>query len=394
MPANTKSTSRFKGLNNVTDPLRLSLGWLRKAVNIDITDTGAIERRSGYSPALIGNLSGAFSTDSFDRLYVVDDGALKRVNADMTTVTLRTGLADKPMFWEEVNESVYFTNGVDSGIITPGENVLPWAWPVPAAPTLLATAGDQPAGMYQVLCSFLLSDGRETGTGAVAEIYLGDKQALQISNIPQLAGARTQVYIAPANSTVFQLAFDTTATAMTWNAGADSLGVDELTNFYSPLPAGSTHPAFWQGRMYMLHYLPQENMTVVWASEPLGFHLFSTDSAFFMVPGEGTMLAASDGGLVIGTRTRIYGYDGDELQELATYGAVPGWSAVKDPDTKKIMFWSTRGLCSALPFVNVTDRQISVPPGLSAGAAIVSQNGEKRYVVALQKGGTAFNPRV
>ena len=41
----------FRGLNNVTDPLRLGLGWLATADNIDVTDTGSIIRRKGYSLA-------------------------------------------------------------------------------------------------------------------------------------------------------------------------------------------------------------------------------------------------------------------------------------------------------------------------------------------------------
>ena len=52
----------------------------------------------------------------------------------------------------------------------------------------------------------------------------------------------------------------------------------------------------------------------------------------------------------------------------------------------------TRGLCAALPFANLTERQVSVAPGLRAGGAIVRYAGQKRYIVALQSSGVAFNP--
>ena len=41
--------SRFRGLNNVSDPMRLDAGWLTVARNVHVTDQDAIERREGAS---------------------------------------------------------------------------------------------------------------------------------------------------------------------------------------------------------------------------------------------------------------------------------------------------------------------------------------------------------
>lgn len=392
MAADTKNVGKFKGLNNVSDPLRLGMGWLSQADNVDITDSGAIRRRDGYSLALACAPSGAFSTFDFKRMYVVDAGDLKRVNEDMTTTTLRSEIGPAPMYWAEVNEQVYFSNGVDKGIILPSDEVIDWGWPDCGTPDLNAITGNLPAGIYQVACTFLTPDGRETGAGDAAMIDLTDGQAISISNIPQTAGFGTLVYIASADSAVFQLAFQTSLTAMTWNSGPDALGVELMTQFLDPPPTAAVIPAFWQGKMYLMEYLPAQDMTVVWISEPLGYHLFGLNDSFLPIPGQGVMLAATPDGLIIGSLSKIYSWDGDTLKTLADYGAVPGWGVAVDED-KSILFWTNRGICAALPFSNLTLNSISVSSGLRAGAAIVRSNGAKKYVVALQRGGENFNER-
>ena len=130
-------------------------------------------------------------------------------------------------------------------------------------------------------------------------------------------------------------------------------------------------------------------MTVVWFSEPLGFHLFGLSSDYISVPGRVLMLAKHDDALLIGTELRVYAYDGEKLDEIAEYGVVPGWHDCDEPD--RTLFWTVRGLCTALPFTNLTERQISVAPGVRAGGTVVYANGQRRYLVSLQQGGSAFN---
>jgi hypothetical protein len=298
--------SKFNGLQNVSDPLRLGLEWLAVADNVEITDTGAISKRAGYSLALAGNITSMYSTVDFSRLYIVDNGALKAINGPASVaVTLRTGLANAPMHWTETNDQVYFSNGTDSGVIAPDNAIEPWR--------------DSP---------------------------LGDME----------------FYDAAGNL---------------------------MPSLLSPLPLGVQQIAYWNGRIYASQYFPSDDQSVIWASQPLGFHLFALDTDFFMVPGEVLMLAPHDQALILGTDTAICAYSGNKLQELAPYGVVPGmhW----DTDGSRVLFWSVRGLCAALPFKNLTERQISVSPGLHAGGALVQHKGAKRFLVCLQQGGEAFN---
>lgn len=385
------SISSFKGLNNVSDPLRLGLAWLAQADNVNVSDTGALEKREGYSLALDGAVTALFSTRDYSRAYLVADGELKAMVSNTEAVTLRTGLADAPMSWAEINEQVFFTNGTDSGIVLADNRVIDWAWPVPPIPEISTVSGRLPAGLYRVCFTYRLADGRNTGAGDHAEIEVVEGQALQITGIPQLTGLTTNVYIAPANSTVFQFAGTATGGAMVWNRSPDALGHDLPDVTHSPLPMETNVIAQWRGRIYAGQSLPEHATSVVRFSQPLGFHLFDLAKDFFTVPGAITMLCAHAQGLIVGTDKDIYAYDGERLTMLASYGVPPGQHWEED-DSGRIVFWSNRGLCSGLPFTNLTDRQVSVPPGVSAGGAIVRRGGQRRYVVSLQQGGTAFNP--
>ena len=389
---------RFKGLNNIEDPVRLGLQWLVIAKNVLVTATGSLMRRFGYAKKYSGvNLAGAYSTRDFKRCYVVDNGALLRVYPDMTVAVLRTGLSSRPMYWTEVNGVVYFANGAERGIITTNDAVQAWDWPVPDAPNVAAMTGKLDAGQYQVICTYVLPDGRETGAGPSTAIILQDGQALQITNIPLQAGLKTRVYIAPANSTVFQLAFETTrSTSTTWNSAPEWLGIELVTNFMDPPPAAGTMPVFWRGKMHLVEHFPAHDQSVIWPSEPLGFHLFDLNDSFIPVPGKVLMLAAQKDALIIGTDRAIYAFDDDKLTQLADYGVVKGrhWAVEQHTeDIDRIVFWSQRGACRAMPFENLTEGQISVNCGLTAGGTIVHKDGQMHYIVALQKGGDAFNPR-
>lgn len=390
LSASLPRIDRFKGLNNVSDPLRVGLGWLMQADNIDITDTGALKKRSGYSLVQAGAFTDAYATLDEQRMYVMDGGQLKAMTSPASSITLQSGNSSTPMHWTEINEQVFFSNGTDAGIIQPDNAVLPWRWAEPDAPALAAVDGDLPAGLYRVLCTYTLADGRETGGGDPVEITLTVGQAIQISRISQLAGCVTNVYIAPADSTVFSYFRTTLQTALVWNYSPDNLGRDFTGDMLEPLPFGVNVIQAWRGRIYAAQYFQSDDQTAIWFSQPLGFHLFDLSQDFFIVPGRVTMLAPTDTALIVGTNKAIHAYSPEGIQLLAPYGVVPGQHWSKD-ESGRILFWTARGLCAALPFLNLTAKNVSVAPGVSAGGSIVQIDGQKRFVVAIQQGGAAFN---
>ena len=386
LAASLPRIDRFKGLKNTSDPLRVGLGWLTQADNVDITDTGALKKRGGYSLAQAGAFTDAYATLDEQRMYVMDGGQLKAMTGPASSITLQSGNSSTSMHWTEINEQVFFNNGTDAGIIQPDNAVLPWRWAEPDAPALAAVDGDLPAGLYRVLCTYTLADGRETGACDPAEITLNTGQALQISGLKP----GCNVYIAPADSTVFQYAGYPDGTAFVWSQSPDNLGRDFVNDGLDSLPLEIDVIQAWRGRIYAAQYFPSEDQTAIWFSQPLGFHLFNLAQDFFIVPGRVTMLAPTDTALIVGTNKAIHAYSPEGIQLLAPYGVVPGQHWSKD-DSGQILFWTARGLCAALPFLNLTAKNVSVAPGVSAGGSIVQIDGQKRFVVAIQQGGAAFN---
>ena len=349
LKAKLPEIKNFKGLNNVSDPLRLGAGWLTQADNVDVTDTGALVKRTGHRRVLTGISSSGYSTKDFAKAYFVDGSNIKTLTGRESAQVIKSGLTSAaPMYWTEVNDTAYFNNGTDAGIISRDNGVKDWRWQVLQSPTLAAVTGSLAGGLYRVCCTYAMPDGRETGASDPAELTLVDGQALQISSIPLVAGCKTRVYIAPADSTVFSLAMETqSATAFVWNFDSDELGIDLATDGMDPLPESADVIQFWKGRMYAAQYFPRDDMTAIWFSQPLGYHLFNLASDFFIVPGRVRMLAPTESALIVGTNSRIYAY-GDGLAVLAEYGVVPGMHWSQDDD-QTIVFWSLRGLCRAMP---------------------------------------------
>lgn len=391
-PLPDQFVSGFRGLNNVSDPLRMGLSWLQQADNCNVLDSGALQVRDGYSRTMAGSsISSAYATRDFARMYLVDGTSLKVMAGEAAAVTLASvTAAGAPVMWAEVNGQVFYTNGIESGIIRPDNTVIPWGWTVPAAPTTQAVTGQLDPGLYRACCTFTLPDGRETGAGEASEIELTQGQSLLVSGIPQVSGWRTNVYLSPANSDVFGLARAVASSSLTWAQSPDALGVELDTAFLSPLPLGCGPIAYWRGSMWAARHFPAQDHSALWSSKPLAFHLFDLVDGLVLVPGEVLMLGETVQGLVVGTERAIWLLGPDGLAQLADYGVVPGAHWAPD-DGGTILFWSKRGLCRALPFANLTETYLSVAPGARAGGAIVRTDGQKRFLATIQQGGSAFN---
>ena len=383
--ASMAQIKNFRGFNNVSDPLRLGMDWLVQADNVNITDRGALVKRDGYALEKAGAYSAAYGTEDFKKLFLVDGLFIK--SFDGTVIASLTSSAE--VKFAEINGIVYFSNGADFGIIKQDNSVLEWQWRIPQSPSVSLVTGTIASGIYSVCCTYVLDDGRETGASDPVSILVSDGQAISISSIPHIAGASTRVYIVPANSGLFQLAATTAQSAIVWNASNDDLGEELKTDGFDPIPDGVSSIAFFKGRAYAAQYMPEVDQTAIWFSQPLGFHLFALSSDFFMVQGEVTMLAPTESALIVGSTNSVYSYNAEGLSKIADYGVVPGQNWSKDDN--RILFWTTRGVCSALPFTNLTEKSVSVAPGIKAGGTIVRQGGQKRYLAVLQQGGSAFN---
>lgn len=378
----------FHGLNTVADPLALDPSSFVVADDVVITGTGKLRRAPGFTQRVAGTaITGAFSSEDLSRMYIVDNGSLEQVNADYTTATLAATTSTTQVRAAEVNNILYYANGTDFGALEPA-GWRPWGVPIPDGVVLSAGSGVLSAGMYQVCCTLTDDRGMEGGSGEIVTIVVEDDAQIAISGVPQVTGYTTNVYVTAQNADTFKLLAASAPSAVTYNNTVDELEV-ELPYLFCGPPRGY-FPAHFGGRMYLAEPFPQEDVTVIWRSWPLHYHLFEYGSEAVTVPGTVRMMATTGPVLIIGTDAEIYALDQNgALSLLAPYGVVSGDHVGRLG--ANIYFWSLRGLCEAMPFRNLTESSISVAPGLSAGGRVLETDGYRRYMVALRLGGGAYN---
>lgn len=396
---NPSRFSEFTGVVNTRSRKDIGLKALYVGDNVVITDTKKVARRAGYSLLRAGVIS-AFGLS--DWLYAVTaEGALLRLASPTDERTLVTGLTGTDYDWADINGTGYFVNGVDAGIVR-GDQYLPWRLTPPIGLSVVAVdAGTLPATTLNVGATYVdatwrfcatyeTADGRETAPSDVFELHASPATKLFRVTVPT-GYARTNVYVTEPDGTVFRLASSSTYATVTILPAA---ATRELTTYNdSPLPTGVYQIEFFQGRCFAAEYVPQQDVTIVWISEPLAFHLFNQGKDFFLLPGKLGVLIWCNDGMIWGTTNSIYQYkENGELNLLVEYGVIPGMPG--DTDAESVAyFWTERGFCKAMPFENLSEKSISMAPGLRAASRMVYINGLQQFITVTQGGGLPFNQR-
>lgn len=122
--AQYQTMTRFLGLDNISDPTRLIpivanheyVYLLQQANNVDIDNTYGLSSRSGYNDIISGSNIHSLSDDAPG--FFVDGDTLKKLNADYSIISLRSGLTlGARMSYTSFNDRTYYTNGYEIGYI-------------------------------------------------------------------------------------------------------------------------------------------------------------------------------------------------------------------------------------------------------------------------------------
>lgn len=392
--------SAFTGVVNTHSRKDIGRKALYVGDNVAISDTGKITRRDGYTAyRSSGTVRAAYG--GAGPLYVVDGDTLLRLASQTDARTLTTGLANAPYCWDTLNGDAYFVNGTDAGIAR-GDAYLPWRLTVPTITTATAdpVTNVTPYNMgesyntatFRLCATYETSDGRETAPSEVVTLYAHPNTSIIRCTVP-LGYVRTNLYCTAADDTVFRkVATSTTTTGFTFNPARGTTALTTLGT--SSIPAGITHIAFCKGQCFAGAYLPSARMSAVWISQPFAPHLFNVSKDYLPVSGRLALLLWNNKGVLIGTDEAIYQYDDStgELELLVNYGVVPGLPG--DLDAQSVAyFWTTRGICRAMPFENLTEKDVSMPPGSRVSAGMVYLNGMQQFIAVTQGGGEPFNSR-
>lgn len=406
----------WAGLRNNVTPEMFAPGDLVTALNVDINDSQDISRRKGYSAVVIAGVDR--SLWAYESMcFGVGSNALKWINPDYTTTTLRTGLtAGASVSYAPVGQRVFYANGFELGCVDGGVH-RSWGLDIPGLPIATAMGGTLTPGIYQYVMTYLRDDGQESGAGLAGTIELTAMGGIAFSALPVSSDPTVDFKIlylsAPGGETMFRAALlantDTSVVVDEPRKGASPL----MTQFLSPPPAGH-YVAQWKGWTLVARG------DRLYVSEPYAPELFDLRKSY-PFGGRITMLAPlhdkvdtirKRSGVWIGTDDRVIWLEGWEAPETwsfkpaADYGVIPGAFTSADGEligdgslvgNTVVMFASKRGICFGQAdgnLVNLTQARYAFPV-MDRGAAIVRRHrGMGQFLATLQGTPVAGNVAV
>lgn len=299
----------FKGLRNSVPPERLEPSDLLDAVNVDIDNSGRIARRPGVMLLSAGDAHSLWSHGQ--TCLFVRGSILHRLHQDYASSIVASGLTpDLPMNYVEVNGRVYWSNGVQTGVIDE-LGARSWGIPVPDMPGAVPIAGQLAAGQYQVAVTYLREDGQESGTGMAALIQLGEGSGVHVSwdDPSDMTLTEAAVYITEPNGKVLYQAGVSRIDAAGLDITSIRLSLPCDTQWLDAPPPGQCL-AYHRGRILIA----------------AGEHLFATTALGYEYVDQRDYIAIDDttirfvagveGGIYVGTEKNVYFLSGARLEEM------------------------------------------------------------------------------
>ena len=146
---------RTEGLNNVAAPIRLPFNAdtgivdLTEAYNVDIDRSGRLSRVKGITATGRTEDSNSIFCEGGECLYI-SGTALYRLNADYSRTGIRSSLtANKKMYYAQVGNRIYYSNGAERGYVVDGVSYT-WAASTYYGPATFKIFSDPPYGT--ILC--------------------------------------------------------------------------------------------------------------------------------------------------------------------------------------------------------------------------------------------------
>ncbi len=197
------------GLNTKIDPTRLysnaGIKDLAVAGDVDVGDTGRLSRRKGYTKQLAGNYHSLFC-DKGACCFALGTG-LYLLNLDYTSVMIATITENAPVSYTQVNDRIYWCNGMEKGYITQSLNHA-WVKGTYIGPETKRSFSDPPTGtiveyynnrMYVVQNNVLWYS--EPGAYGTFDLARGFFQ--YGTNIRMVRAMADGLYVSSSNNTYF-----------------------------------------------------------------------------------------------------------------------------------------------------------------------------------------------
>lgn len=381
-----------KGVDNIHTDYELPQDALRRAVNVDIFDSGKTRRRRGSTlrTALVGAHS-LWSDPTLAEAYYVAGTTLYSITKNMVSTAIVTGLMPgRPVAYLYLNGEVFWSNGIATGRAKNGVNT-PWGIETPATTaTLAATGGGLPVGTYQVVTTFKNAAGEESGAQNAQSITLAAVGGIAMTNLPTAMSASvTQqcVYVTSDNGdTLFKVATLPAAQTVYTISITGQQTVALRTQDLSPMPAGNI-VAHRNGVIYVAIG------PVIYHSEPLRYGLYNPAKNFFVFPSDVDIMLATPEGLHV-CADKAYFISAPGTEDVAQtitlpYGGIRGTGTYL-PQNAGVAWFSPKGQILARGAqVEATTEKQHVPGIMASGMSFVrEQEGLKQIVTITRQTGT------
>lgn len=401
----TVPLSGFKGINNQLRPERTPPAFLKEATNVDIDKLGGVHKRKGYTKLLTGEYHSLYSDGT--RIFAVKDGVLTEISRNYSTETSLSYTVNSPVSFDSIDGRVVFVSEEGSGEIYNG-GVIPWGITEPnPKPNLMQASGGLSAGLYQVACTYVRIDGKESGTGLAQTITVPNSGGIMLFNLPTSSDPlvdRIRIYCSTPDGETLYLVDEVFNGSSTYTIVDVTSAMLPLQRFnYKPAPAGQI-VRFAHQRAF----IAQDN--ILWYSEPYDYDSFNYHSNFFVYPERITNLMPVDNGIWV-CSDNIYYIAGDEVDKMSssmkepvravegTEVRIPGPYIFMEntPLGYKWLVTTDRGIFICFNqgvILNMTESNFSFPQGEKGAGVFIQQDGINKYVPIIQQIKDSNNTRV
>lgn len=385
----------FAGVRNDIRPERFSSSDLQACVNIELDESGKPARRLGKT--LIDDASPMHSGWANDEMcLMVRNGTMQRMFPDGTFFDYGVAIAGTRVRYTRIANDVFFSDGLQSGIISSTDGYRRWGIEVPSAPLINFIPGDLAAGTYLITNTFVRADGKEGGACLMQSVNIGPNLGLSLGLTAPADPTITErrIYVSEVNGELPLLI--ATVSASDTLCEITSLPAERTlpvrTLHCGPAPAGQ---GVWEcnGRVYVA-----EN-NYLWYSDPYEFELFRLTMNFIGFTSPVRTFAPVSGGLFVGSDDETVFLKGSDpkdfsVEVVAPYGTIAGTETLVPPhmfgkgetrgQSPAAVWMSKQGLCAGLDggqFMNLTGDRYTLPEGVSHGASLLKVRGGTPQVV-------------
>ena len=383
------------GVNNRRPPHDLTqavgnttVDLLRDAVNVDISDTGKLRRREGFTQVFEGRAHSAWGDDKAG--FYAEGGTLYHLSlsngGELHRTVIRDDLApNETLSYCEAGGTYYYASKSVIGMVRGGARLDFTPRPL-LTPVLSVTPGAMPKGRYQV-CITQFSAAGESASTVPGTIDVPEGGGIRVGSIPPApVGSITLIYVTGANGEVFGRAAVDIAAGVADILTSSATGASCQTLLTESIPAGDI-VRFSNGRL-----LVARGELLIY-SEPFFAGLFRPSKNYIPFSEPITMLEPSDKGIFVAA-DKTYWFAGEitqaSPQEVLPYGAVPG-SGGRNPAAPDSCFWiSERGLVFGTPdgsVKNLQEEQLALTGGTAGAAVYRERNGQRHVLTSVQDPG-------